>query len=148
MVATQSLLSDDVRSFLSPTPPRYATIATINPDGSPHQTVIWFELRGDMLVVNSRTGRRWPANLRRDPRATVCVYDRADGVAIDCEVTDEIGGDEALATISAMAYRYCDAQEAEELIEEWRRQQRLTFVLRPVRVHTAGDPQGGSHAPA
>ncbi|HUR15995.1 MAG TPA: pyridoxamine 5'-phosphate oxidase family protein [Candidatus Limnocylindrales bacterium] len=140
VIATESLLSDDVRSFLDCSPPRYATIATVNPDGSPHQTVIWFELRDDLIIVNSRVGRRWPSNLLRNSRAAMCVYDRADGVAIDCKVVETIDGEEALAAISAMAFRYCDTEEAEELIVEWRRQRRLTFVLRPVRIHTAGDP--------
>jgi PPOX class probable F420-dependent enzyme len=135
-----SLLSGAVRTFLTATPPRYGTIATINADGSPHQTLIWFEVRGDEIVVNSRVGRRWPANLRRDPRATLAVYDRADGVIVECEVAGIVEGPAALAEISAMAYRYGSADEALELIEEWRRQERITFVLRPVRVTTAGDP--------
>ena len=141
--ANTSLLSGEARSFLTPAPPRlprYGTIATINADGSPHQTLIWYEVRGEEIVVNSRIGRRWPSNLRRDPRATLAVYDRADGVIVECEVASIIDGPAALAEISAMAYRYCDEDEALELIEEWRRQQRITFVLRPVRVTTAGDP--------
>ena len=132
--------TEGARSFLTATPPRYATIATINPDGSPHQTVIWYELRGDELVVNSRIGRRWPANLRRDARATVAVYDRADGVLIDCGVARTYDGPEALADICAMALRYVDEAEAAELAEEWRKQQRVTYVLRPIRVHLAGEP--------
>jgi PPOX class probable F420-dependent enzyme len=136
----ESVFTDNVRSFLDSKPPRYGTIATINGDGSPHQTLIWYEVRGEEIVVNSRIGRRWPANLRRDPRATLAVYDRADGVMVECEVGSVVDGPAALAEISAMAYRYVDDEEALELIEEWRRQQRITFVLRPVRVITAGDP--------
>ncbi|HWH24491.1 MAG TPA: pyridoxamine 5'-phosphate oxidase family protein, partial [Candidatus Limnocylindria bacterium] len=43
-------IEPNVRSFLV-TPVRYATIATVNRDGSPHQTVIWFVLRGDRIIV-------------------------------------------------------------------------------------------------
>ena len=51
-------VAPNIRSFLT-RPVRYATIATINPDGAPHQIVIWYllrhdEQRGDYLVVNSR----------------------------------------------------------------------------------------------
>ena len=135
-----SLIPDQARSFLTVTPPRYALISTVNPDGSPHQTLIWFTLRGDELLVNSRLGRRWPANLRRDPRANLAVYQRADGVALECSVERTYEGPEALADISAMAARYVEPAEAEELIAEWRKQQRITFILRPTRVHLHGDP--------
>jgi PPOX class probable F420-dependent enzyme len=138
-VAT-SLIPDQARSFLTVTPPRYAIIGTINRDGSPHQTLIWFMLRGDELLVNSRLGRRWPANLRRDPRAHVAVYQRGDGVTLECEVERTYEGPKALADISAMAARYVEPDEAEELIAEWRKQQRITFILRPTRVHIHGDP--------
>ena len=139
--ATDRLLTHSVLAFLTAEPPRHATIATLNADGSPHQTLIWFDVRGDDIVVNSRVGRRWPANLRRDPRATLAVYERADGVALDCEVVGTREGEQALADISAMASRYTDEADAQELIDEWRRQERITFVLRPTRVHVAGDPQ-------
>ena len=33
---------------------RYATIATIDPDGTPRQAVIWYTLEGDEIVINSR----------------------------------------------------------------------------------------------
>ena len=102
--------------------------------------MIWYELRGEQIVVNSRLGRRWPSNLRRDPRATLTIYERADGVTLECEVAETVEGEKALADISAMAYRYSDREEAQELIEEWRRQERVTFVLRPTRIHVAGNP--------
>src|SRR5690349_14497024 len=99
-------LNDNVRSFLT-RPVRYATIATINPDGSPHQIVIWYLLRsddrGDHVVVNSRRGRRWPSNLTRDPRANIAVYNADDAVTIECEVVETYDGPAALADISEMA---------------------------------------------
>ncbi len=54
---------------------RFATVATINPDGSPHQAVAWFRFVDDAIVVNSREGRVWPANLRRDPRISLTIED-------------------------------------------------------------------------
>ena len=54
--------------------PEYATIATIQPDGSPQLSVVWVERDGDDLLVSTIEGRRKHANLVRDPRATVLVY--------------------------------------------------------------------------
>ncbi len=70
-------LPDDVRAFLDDT--RFGTIATIDPDGSPRQAVIWYTLEGEEIVFNSAVGRRWPANLLRDPRVALSVIDQADG---------------------------------------------------------------------
>ena len=62
------------RTFLG-RPGLYATIATIDADGSPRQAVIWYRVDGDEIVINSLVGRRWPANLLRDPRIAVAVHD-------------------------------------------------------------------------
>ena len=59
-------LPDTIRDFLADL--RFATIATVDPDGSPRQAVIWYRLEDDEIVINSAVGRRWPANLLRDPR--------------------------------------------------------------------------------
>ena len=68
-----SALTDEMRQFLDE--PRFAVLATINPDGSPQQTVMWFQLDGDELVMNTKRGRRKDRNLVRDPRISVCVED-------------------------------------------------------------------------
>ena len=135
----QSPITDKVRSFLTAIP-RYATIATVNPDGSPHQIVIWFLMRGDTQVVNSRHGRRWPSNLRREGRASVCVYEGEDAVTLDCVLEREYDGEDAQADIYEMAHRYDTPEEAVIEIARYRTEPRLSFVLRPVRVRTHGDP--------
>src|SRR5829696_9188170 len=66
-----------VRAFLEP--PRFASLATLDADGTPRQTVVWYLLDGDDLVVNSLVGRRWPANLLRDARVALSVVDQANG---------------------------------------------------------------------
>ena len=70
-------LPDHVRAFLA-APGRFATLATLDPDGTPRQAVIWYRLDADgRIVINSADGRRWPANLRRDPRCS--LVDRRPG---------------------------------------------------------------------
>src|SRR4051794_492288 len=73
-------LSADVRAFLEER--RYAVLATINADGTPQQTIIWYELQGDEILMNTREGRVKARNLRRDPRASLCVEDGEHGVTI------------------------------------------------------------------
>jgi len=133
-------LSPNIRSFLGDRF-RHTTIATVNPDGSPHQIVIWYLLRGDEIVVNSRQGRRWPSNLRREKRANVCMYDGDDAVTLDVELVDSYEGDRAQADIAEMARSYYTPEAAAIDIAKFEAQQRVSFVLRPVRVHVHGDPR-------
>jgi PPOX class probable F420-dependent enzyme len=100
-------LPDPIRAFLEE--PRIATIATINPDGSPHQAVVWYAVDGDDLLINSRRERQWPRNLARDGRISVAVPqgDRPYhwvGVKGTAELFRK--GDEATADIQALARRY------------------------------------------
>ena len=134
-------LAPDIRSFLAGEPPRYATIATLNADGSPHQIVIWFLVRGDQIVVNSRRGRRWPTNLGRDPRANLAVYEAENAVTIEAEVGEVYTGEKAQADIAEMAVRYDTPAEAEHEISRFRTEERVTFVLRPTRVLVHGEPR-------
>ena len=53
----------------------FATLATVSADGSPHQAVIWYLVRGDTIVINSAVGRIWPTNLLRDPRCSLAIED-------------------------------------------------------------------------
>jgi PPOX class probable F420-dependent enzyme len=126
-------LPDDVRSFLDDT--RFATIATIDPDGSPRQAVIWYTLDGEEIVLNSAVGRRWPANLLRDPRAALSVIDQADGyrwLGLTGVVTPVEDQAVAQADIAGMARRYHadDPDKAERLIHrQFERQARISFRM-------------------
>ena len=118
-------------------PRAFATLATISADGSPLQAVVWFTLRGDSILVNSKAGRRWPENLIRDPRFGLIVEDSYDYVAV--RGTAELLHDpaQAQADIAAMARRYHadDPDRAERLIrDDFERQERISFLLHPSAV--------------
>src|SRR5439155_19579969 len=102
---TPLTLPADVRAFLDSNR-RYAVLATINPDGSPHTAVVWYLIDARGIVVNSREGRRWPENLRRDPRLSIAVEDGQEWVSLrgTIEVVDH--QPQAQADIAAMARRY------------------------------------------
>ena len=134
-------LPDSVRSFLSAEPPRYATLATLNPDGSPHQAVVWFLLRDDHIVLNSKAGRRWPTNLLRDPRLSLTVEAGLDAVTLGGRAEHDDDPGRAQADIAEMARRFDDPETAQREISRFRTEQRLRFVFRPTRLHVHGDPR-------
>jgi len=129
-------LSERVRTFLEQ--PLYPTLATVGEDGTPHQAVIWYRLEPDgRILVNSRTPRRWPSELRRDGRASLAVTNLEDPFlwvglqAVVEEVIDDVT--RAREDIVALAVRY--AEDDEESVAKFRTQQRISFRLRIVAVH-------------
>ena len=129
-------LSDRVREFLER--PLYPTLATVGADGTPHQAVIWYRLEPDgRILVNSRSPRRWPDELRRTGRASLAVTDLDDPmrwVGLQLAVEDVID-DVAVARedIVALAVRY--EEDDDESIASFRTQARISFRLRITAVH-------------
>jgi PPOX class probable F420-dependent enzyme len=137
--AATTALTPRIRAFLGAT--RFVSIATTDPDGAPRQAVVWYRLDGDEIVLNSAVGRRWPANLMRDPRISLAITDAADGyrwiglTGVATPVTDQ---PTAQADIAEMARRYHadDPAKAERLIAvRFERQERISFRIRIDAVH-------------
>ncbi len=137
--STRTALPERTRTFL--TAPNFATIATLDPDGTPRQAVVWYTLDGGDLIINSAVGRRWPSNLVRDPRIAISVTDGLDGyrwVGLNGSVTVVRDQATAQADIAAMARRYHadDPGEAEALItDRFQAQERISFRLAIGALH-------------
>jgi PPOX class probable F420-dependent enzyme len=131
-----TVLTEGVREFLDQR--HFASLGTVGADGSPHQAIIWYRLDPDgQVMINSREGRRWPADLKRDPRASLAVFWSEDPnrwVGIT-GVVDEVIEDveRARDDIVALAHRYNDASESS--IASFRSQQRVSFLIRIQRIH-------------
>lgn len=114
--------------------PNFATVATVNPDGSPQLSIVWIDWDGRHVLFNTAVGRVKPRNLERDKRVSVLVIDREDGyhwVAVrgTAELTTE-GADEH---IDKLARKYTG--------EGWQAkpgEQRLLCSFRPEYVSAYG----------
>jgi PPOX class probable F420-dependent enzyme len=130
-------LAAATREFLD-APGRFATIATIDADGSPLQAVVWYQLLDDgSILFNSLMGRRWPENLLRDPRMSLTVEHGYDYVSMRGEAERLHEGEAALSDILGLAARYETGDELERRATGFRKQARISFVFRPrsVLVH-------------
>lgn len=88
-----NMLSDWAREFLRED--HVAMISTLNKDGSPHLTTMWYLLADDGILVMSTPGRNQKVkNLRRDPRVALCVGDEARSISLYGNMT--ISEDQAL----------------------------------------------------
>jgi PPOX class probable F420-dependent enzyme len=118
-------LSPAVRRFLEE--PRFAVLATTNPDGLPHQSVVWYELQGDTVMMNTRRGRVKDGNLRRDPRVSLCFEDGYRFVTMTGRAQLIEDQEIAHADIIHLAARYNGPERAAQQAEEFRRQTRITI---------------------
>ena len=100
------VLSEKSRELIAR--PVLASLATLNPDGSPQITPLWVDLDGDDVVFNTAQGRKKARNLERDARVAVTVIDPDDQynvVAFQGTVTD-VATAGADAHIDALAKKY------------------------------------------
>lgn len=114
--------------------PNFATVATLNPDGSPQQSIVWIDWDGEDVLFNTASGRVKPRNLARDPRVNVLVVDRADGYRwLAVRGSAWITPDGADDHIDRLARKYTGRPS-----EPKRGEQRLLVRVRPERVSAYG----------
>jgi PPOX class probable F420-dependent enzyme len=133
-------LSEAMRAFLAER--RFAVLATIGEDGLPHQTVMWFELVGDEVLMNTARGRIKDKHIRRDARVSICIEDGYRYLTITGNVTLDDDQVTAQADIAQLARRYeGDSARTESMINNFRTQQRVTMRLRIENVVANGFSQ-------
>lgn len=122
-------LSSAARAFLNER--RFASLATINKDGTPQQTPMWYDLDGDTILMNTAAGRLKYRNLQRDPRVSFAVVDGYRWVTITGHI--ELNEDQAIAQadIKRLAIRYHGPEKGErQARESFSKQQRVTIRLK------------------
>lgn len=122
-------LTPDVRAFLLEKL-RWAVLGTINEDGSVQQSVMWFDLDGDTILMNTKAGRVKDRNMRRDPRVSVCVEEEELYVAISGRATMIDERERSQGDAYRLAVRYHDEATAEQMMEtDYRHQDRVSVVI-------------------
>ena len=88
--------------------PRVAALTTLMPDGSPQTSVVWCDLDGASLRVNTMAGFRKERNMRRDPRVTLLCYDPLEPLRyLEVRgVVESMTEDGAATHLDALASKY------------------------------------------
>lgn len=121
-------LSEKARAFLSGT--QFAVLVTLAQDGAPQQTTMWYELRGDTIVMNSTLDRVKTRNMQRDPRISICVADGYKYVTIAGRATLVDDPATAQADIRALAIRYHGPEKgARQAEQQFTKERRVTIHL-------------------
>lgn len=119
------MLTDLARELLSQ--PNFATVATENPDGSIHQSVVWVDTRDDQVVFSTLRGRVKQKNLTREPRISVLVMDRDNPYRfVAIRGTASIQDNGAQELIQDMAHKYTGSAWVEKVPDA----ERVTVVIR------------------
>jgi PPOX class probable F420-dependent enzyme len=127
-------LSERARAFLREK--HYAVLGTINPDGTPHLTVMWYLLEDDgTILMNTKAGRVKDRHMRRDPRISVCVVDGYDFITLSGRVEIIDDPHTAQRDIYRLASRYDGEEDAKlQMQNQFSKQQRVTLHLKPEHV--------------
>jgi PPOX class probable F420-dependent enzyme len=135
---------EEVRAFLAASPPRTGKLATVRADGRPHVAPVWYVVDDDdgSLVFNTGESTVKGRNLRRDPRASICVDDdRPPFSFVVVEGVVEISDDplDLRRWAARIGGRYMGADRADEYGARNGVPGELVVRLRPDRVVSAAD---------
>ena len=127
-------LSEKVQAYLQEL--RFAVLATINRDGTPQLTTMWYILEDDgTITMNTKVGRAKERNMRRDPRISICIEDGYDFLTINGTV--EMIDDQKIAhhDIYRLSARYHgEAKARRQMEEQFSKETRVSLRLKPERV--------------
>ncbi|MGI8588042.1 MAG: PPOX class F420-dependent oxidoreductase [Chloroflexia bacterium] len=118
-------LSAAARAFLEE--PRFAVLATVDADGSPQQTVIWYAIMGDEIMFNTLRGRVKDRNMVRNPHVSLCVEDGYRYITIKGRVSENDDQQAAQEDIKRLAVRYHGPEQGEKRAASFANQQRISY---------------------
>ncbi len=115
----------------------FANLATVNADGTPQVTPVWFDWDGSRLRINTAKGRVKDKNLRRTPIVALTIIDPDNPyryVQVKGRVANvtESGAD---AHIDALSKKYTGQ---DRYAKRTPGEVRVIFTITPDRVQTMG----------
>ena len=127
-------LSEKARAYLREK--RFAVLATLNKDGMPQLTTMWYLLEDDgTILMNTKVGRAKERNMRRDPRISICVENDYTYVTLSGKVEMIDDPEIAQRDIFRLSSRYHGEEKAKRQMEnQFSKEQRVTLRLKPERI--------------
>jgi PPOX class probable F420-dependent enzyme len=85
----------------------FAILATLDSDGSPHTSVVWFTRDGDTLLLSTTASRLKARNIAGDPRVSLSIFETTNPYSsVDIRGTAELTVDESKALPKTLSQRY------------------------------------------
>ena len=135
------MTQEEINSFLKEQ--TSIQIGTINMDGTPHLTTLWFQLDASNIIFHTYTKSQKIKNLKRDNRITVISelgteYQNLKGVVIYGEA-EIISGDDmhekVMNGIEVVALKYNNGSVSREYLDSMKQQaeKRSVVVVKPIK---------------
>ena len=124
---------------------RTGKLATVRKDGRPHVVPIWFTLDGDTIVFNTGGSSVKAANMRRDPRVSLCVDDERPlytFLIIEGIATFDNNPDTLRTWATRIGGRYMGNDRAEEYGKRNSSEGELLVHITPTRIIFEKDVAG------
>jgi len=127
-------LSEKARAYLQEL--HFAVLATINQDGTPQLTTMWYLLEDEgSILMNTKVGRAKERNMRRDPRISICIEDGCDFLTINGTVEMIDDPEIAQNDIYRLSRRYHgEAKARRQMEEQFSKETRVTLRLKPESI--------------
>jgi len=110
----------------------FATVATVNPDGGPQASVVWFRRDGDSVLFSITSDKQKARNLARNPRVAVTVFDLENPYdSVEIRGHAELVEDAGKELPKQLSHRYLDEDpppEPDDVV-------RLVARVIPEKVH-------------
>ena len=110
----------------------FATVATVNPDGGPQASVVWFRRDGDSVLFSITSDKEKARNLARNPRVAVTVFDLENPYdSVEIRGHAELVEDAGKELPKQLSHRYLDEDpppEPDDVV-------RLVARVIPEKVH-------------
>tara|TARA_B100000029_G_scaffold512668_1_gene609974 strand:- start:1203 stop:1658 length:456 start_codon:yes stop_codon:yes gene_type:complete len=120
---------------------RNLQVATLNRDGSPHLSTLWFAVDAGTIVFDTYKKSQKAVNVGRDPRVSVLVeagdsYAELRGVSINGIASLVDDEDESVRLKATIGQRYAPGKDWQELVAtaQKSRGKRAVLRVRPTRI--------------
>jgi PPOX class probable F420-dependent enzyme len=127
-------LSEKARAYLQEL--RFAVLATINQEGTPQLTTMWYLLEDDgTILMNTKVGRVKERNMRRDPHVSICIENGYDFLTINGTVEMVDDPEIAQRDIYRLSKRYHgEAKARRQMEEKFSKEIRVSLRLKPESI--------------
>lgn len=118
---------------------RFPVLATVNPDGTIQQSVMWFDLEGDKVLMDTAKGRVKYRNMSANNHISLCFEEAGTYVTLSghVELFDE--QERAKGDIYRLAVRYDGKDVADQQARDvYVNQERVTVLMTVDRITTHG----------
>jgi len=134
-------LTDAQRAYLNE--PRYAVLGILGADNSIWQTVMWYRLEGDSIIMNTANGRLKERQLRNNPKVSITVEDGYDYLTLSGTATIDDDPDRGQREIREIGLRYQSEAENEKMATGgWNQQHRITIEVPIAKIIAHGKLAG------